>query len=119
MTPTDVPLAVSTTDVSPSAVVWIDDKRALIAAMSPEGNISTCDVDRGSLDEAQYVAQVVHVIGDRERVVILGPSDVRLALEREYVSIYRRPERLIDVEPAVDVDMADLLGRLRTLATWR
>jgi hypothetical protein len=32
------------------------------------------------------------------------------------VTIYHRPERLVDVEPAEAVDAADLVERLRTLA---
>ena len=71
---------------------------------------------RGSLAELDYLARVVRLIGDRERVVILGPSSIRLALEREYVSIYRRPERLVDVEPAGAISPEDLVDRLRGLA---
>ncbi|HET9457961.1 MAG TPA: hypothetical protein VFO78_11500 [Candidatus Limnocylindrales bacterium] len=99
----------------PSAVVWIDERRAIVAAMAPEGNVSTCEVERGPLAEIDYVAQIVRVIGDRERVVILGPGPARLALEREYVAIHRRPERLVDVEPAAELDRDDLISRLRTL----
>jgi hypothetical protein len=84
--------------------------------MGAEGNISTCEIERGALSELDYLAQVVRVIDDRERVVILGPSSVRLALEREYVAIYRRPDRLVDVEPAGEVAREDLIERLRTLA---
>jgi hypothetical protein len=40
----------------------------------------------------------------------------RLALEREYVAMYRRPDRLVDVEPAGPVSSEDLVDRLRTLA---
>lgn len=101
---------------APSAVVWVNGKRAIVAAMGREGSISTCDISRGSLREPDYLAQIVRVIGDRERVVILGPGAMRLALEREYVTIYHRPERLVDVEPAEAVDAADLVERLRTLA---
>ena len=84
--------------------------------MSYEGCISTCEIGRGWLSQAAYLAQVVRVIGDRQRVVILGPSSVRLALEREYVAIFRRPDRLVDVEPAGPVSSEDLVDRLRTLA---
>jgi hypothetical protein len=57
------------------------------------------------------------VIGDRRRVVILGPSSVRLALERAYVARFRRPDRLVDVEPAGPAAMEELIDRLRELAT--
>jgi hypothetical protein len=87
----------------------------MVATMSHDGRIATCEINRGLLSEPSYLAQVVRVIGDRQRVVILGPSSSRLALEREYVGIYRRPDRLVDVEPAGLVDMQELVDRLRTL----
>jgi hypothetical protein len=102
--------------VSPNAVVWIDGRRAMVVLMSHTGGISTCEITRGWLDQPSYLAHVVRVIGDRPRVVILGPSSVRLALEREYVTIFHRPDRLVDVEPAGVVDMADLIDRSRVLA---
>jgi hypothetical protein len=101
---------------APSAVVWINGRQAFIAVMSDEGRISTCEINRGWLPEHGYLAHVVRAIGDRERVVILGPSSVRLALERDYVAVYRRPERLVDVEPAGPVTPGALVDRLRALA---
>ncbi len=65
---------------------------------------------------SSYLALVVRAIGDRQRVVILGPSSARLELEREYVAIYRRPDRIVDVEPAGAVNTEDLVERLRALA---
>lgn len=104
------------TSAPPSAVVWINGRGAVIAAMDSDRSITTCTIDRGLEPEAAYLRLVVHAVGDRERVVILGPSSVRLALEREYTSIYQRPDRLVDVEPAGLVDAADLVDRLRELA---
>lgn len=66
--------------------------------------------------EQPYLAQVVRAIGDRQRILILGPSSIRLALERDYVAIYRRPDRLIDVEPGGLFSPDDLVDRVRTLA---
>jgi hypothetical protein len=96
--------------------VWINEREAFVAALSRDGRISTCEISRGSLPRPSYLAQVVRVIGDRQRVVILGPGSVRLALEREYVAIFQRPDRLVDVEPEGPVSREDLVGRLRTLA---
>ena len=101
---------------APSAVAWINGRQAAVATMSRDGRISTCEITRGSMRKQQYLAQVVRVIGDRQRVVILGPSSVRLALEREYVAEFRRPDRLVDVEPAGPVTPTELVDRLRTLA---
>jgi hypothetical protein len=101
---------------TPSAVVWINGRQAFVAEMSHDGRVSTCEISRGCLSEPSYVAQVVRVIGDRQRVVILGPSSVRLALEREYVAMFRRPDRLVDVEPAGPVSPEALVDRLHALA---
>jgi hypothetical protein len=101
--------------VRPSAVAWIDAETATVARIDVRGTISTCVVERGWLPALTYLAVVAGAIGDRERVVILGPSDERLALEREYAAIYQRPERLVDVEPAGAVDEAALVARLRRL----
>lgn len=107
---------VSSPPVAPSAVAWLNEHQALVATMSRDGSVSTCEISRGSLTEAAYLHQVVRVIGDRQRVVILGPGTVRLALEREYVALFRRPDRLVDVEPAGPVDMQALVDRLNILA---
>ena len=101
--------------VAPSAVVWINGRQAIVATIGHEGRITTCDISRGWLSEPSYLAQVVRVIGDRQRVLILGPNSVRLALERAYVAMFHRPERLVDVEPAGPVDAESLVDRLRTL----
>ena len=101
---------------APSAVAWINGRQPSVAMMSGDGRISTCEITRGWLPEAAYLAQVVRVIGDRLRVVILGPSSARLALEREYVAMFRRPDRLVGVEPAGPVSSQELVDRLRTLA---
>jgi hypothetical protein len=113
---TQIPGAAAREAPAPSAVVWINGRQAIVAAVSHEGRISTCDVSRGWLSQQSYLAQVVRVIGDRERVVILGPSSVRLALEREYVAMFRRPDRLVDVEPAGPISPEELVDRLHALA---
>jgi hypothetical protein len=103
-------------ETAPSAVVWIDERNATVVALSSNACLSTCEIERGSLPESSYLAQVVRVIGDRHRVAILGPSEVRLALEREYVALFQRPDRLVDVEPAGPISPAELVDRVRMLA---
>ena len=100
----------------PSAVVWINGREAVIAATDVDGMIMISTVDRGIRSEAAFLATVVRRIGSRERVMILGPGSTRLALEREYVALHRRPDRLVDVEPAGSIDEEDLVGRVRVLA---
>jgi hypothetical protein len=99
-----------------SAAVWINGRKALLATMSSDGRISRCEINRALEAEPAYMALVVRAIGDRERVVILGPSSARLALEREYVAIFHRPDRLVDVEPAGPIDPEELVDRLRAFA---
>jgi len=102
--------------VAPSAAVWIDARVAIVARVGDDGVISTTEIERGIEPETSYLALVVRAIGDRERVLILGPSSERLALEREYVAIFHRPDRLVDVEPAETMGAADLVDRLRGFA---
>jgi hypothetical protein len=99
-----------------SAVAWINGRHAMVARMTAEGRISTSSIERGLDAEWRYLIKVVHAIGDQERVVILGPSSVRLLLEREYVAIYHRPDHLVDVELGTAADEAMLIDRLRELA---
>jgi hypothetical protein len=62
------------------------------------------------------LAAVAHAIGDRDRILVLGPEPSRTSLEREYVSIFRRPDRLVDMEPEGPVSRADLVALLREQA---
>ena len=100
----------------PSAVVWINGRVATVVCKDADGQEATWTIERGVEPELAYLAGVVRAIGDRERVMILGPGSERLALEREYVAIRRRPERLVDVEPSGPLAEADLIERLRLLA---
>jgi hypothetical protein len=116
MTATETRERVAYRTVAPSAVAWINGRQAIVARTDRTGRTSTCEIERGVEPEGSYLALVVRAIGDRDRVVILGPSSMRLALEREYVAIYHRPERLVDVEPAGLVTADELVDRVRGLA---
>jgi hypothetical protein len=102
--------------VVPSAVVWINGRGALVARVDEDGEIVTSTVDGASDEGPLFLSRVVRAIGDRERIMILGPGSARLALEREYVDIHRRPDHLVDVEPTGLVEEPDLVDRLRRLA---
>jgi len=104
------------TTIHPSAVIWINGRQAVVATIGGEGQLSTCEINRGLEPEPSYLAEVVDAIGERERVLILGPSSVRLTLEREYVTAFRRRDRLVDVEPAGRLEVQTLVERLRVLA---
>jgi hypothetical protein len=112
------PRAVQAERATACAVVWIDAGSALIAATLPDGRLELSEVlaqPAETWDQFPYLARVVDRIGDRERIVILGPGPERTALEREYVTIHHRPDRLIDVEPADFSEREGLVERLRQL----
>ena len=101
-----------------SAVVWLNGREAIVAMTDGGGRIATTSVERGTDPESNYLAHIVHALGNRERVVILGPGLTRLALEREYVAIFHRPDRLVDVEQAGPLGADQVVDRLRTLAEF-
>lgn len=97
------------------AVTWIDRDRALVARDRPDGGIAISAVDRDRAERTVYLGRVACEIGDRDRLVIMGPGPLRTELEREYVVTYRRPDRLLDVEPAAEMTEAELIRRLDEL----
>jgi hypothetical protein len=98
------------------AVTWISEAHALVARKTASGWIDVARVDREPTAAGRtYLARVVHEIGDADRVVIMGPDTLRTELEREYVTIFHRPDRLVDVEPAGGVDEAELVARVSAI----
>ena len=100
----------------PSAVVWIDGRGAIVARMDSDATVSTRNIERTLEAESLFLDPR----GPRDRRPRAGTDpgsgSVRLELEREYVAIFQRPDRLIDVEPAGPVDEAELIDRVRELA---
>jgi hypothetical protein len=45
----------------------------------------------------------------------MGTDPSRIALERQYVALYRRPDRLIDLGPSHSAARSDLVDQLRVL----
>ena len=117
-----MPTAAASTSVTgtrPSAVAWIDDRHAYVATNASSGDLLFSEIRRrgdAADDDPTYLVRVADAIGDRERIAIMGPDSNRLALEREYVAIFHRPDRLIDVEPSWLADRIEIAERLRTLA---
>ena len=105
------------TTTRPSAVAWVDDRHAIVARslVGDDVAVSEVAVRTGDQHDPTYLARVVDEIGGQERLVILGPSTTRLALEREYVAIYQRPDSLVDVETAGPMGREDVVERLRTI----
>jgi len=99
------------------AITWIDRRHAIVARTMSTGAIDVTEIDfPADAAEQANLTRVADTIGDRERVVIAGPLGMRTALERQYVAIYRRPERLVDVEPDGPLSRGQLVERLRELA---
>jgi stalled ribosome rescue protein Dom34 len=97
-----------------NAVVWLDRRAARVARRGASGDPVVHEIRRGTDGEAQFLVDVIREIGDRERIVVLGPGVSRLALERAYVSLYQRPDRLVDVESTSGGTAAELSERLRS-----
>jgi hypothetical protein len=96
-------------------VTWIDRRRAFVARLTPHGAVEIDEFPLPAEEPGRIlaIAAVAHAIGDRERIVVLGPESSRIALERELVSIFRRPDRLVDQESNGPVGPAALVALLR------
>ena len=97
-----------------AAVVWLDRSHALIAR-AHDGLPAVTEVDRDQDLEPAYLLRVAHEAAGCDRVVIMGADASRIAFEREYVALYRRPDRLIDVGLAATPEPRDLVQQLRQL----
>jgi hypothetical protein len=111
------PEGILSTRISPSAVVWVNSREATVVQITGDGRMSTFEISRGWLRKTPFLVQIVRAIGDQKRLLILGPGSIRLALEREYVSMFPRPERLVEVKASGPVDAPQLADRIRTFAT--
>jgi hypothetical protein len=101
-----------------AAVVWIGPGGARVASRDTLGVTSVHEVPVRSDDPddvSGYLADVVDAIGAARRVVVLGPADMRLDLEREFVAIGHHPERIADAGPSAALDDDALLERLAAL----
>jgi hypothetical protein len=97
-----------------AVVVWLDHWHAFVARRS-HGPNAIVEVARDAEPEEAYLRRVAQVACDCPRVMILGPDDDRLAFDREYESIYERPDRFVEVEACPWPSSSGLLDRLRLL----
>jgi hypothetical protein len=113
-------IAPPTTSTDPlrrvGAVTWIARDQALIGRKTAGGWVDVATVHAAAPDDPRtYLARVAHEIGDADRVMIIGPDALRTELEREYTTIYHRPDRLLDVAHVETLSEDELLARLRDI----
>ena len=96
----------------PAALIWLDRSHAFVARPR-DGETAVTLVDRATDPEAQYLLRIAHETADCERVLVTGTDAARVAFEREYVAIYRRPDRLIDGGDEAEPAPRELADRLR------
>ena len=95
-----------------AAVVWLDRRHALVAR-AQDGHSIVSEVERDTDLEPEYLLRVIHAAADCDRVVVMGPDAARIDFEREYVALYRRPDRLIDVGYASQPARSELVEQLQ------
>ena len=85
-----------------AAIVWIDRAHAHTIVVESGGRLR---VESLALPDPFHpeaeplaLAHVVEAIDDAPRVLILGDDTMRTALEREYVALRQRPDRLVDMD---------------------
>ena len=106
-----------TRSARPDAIVWIDRETAIITDLDPDGErapVVEC-LARGAGEPAtQFEARALDEVIDDDVVAVAGPLSARLSFERRFVAVTHRPDRLVDVETAVDApDVADHPARRR------
>ena len=104
------------TNLPPDAVVWIDRDQAIVARTEPDRTISTIIVRRAARQELRWLADVVHEIGEHERVMIVGAEPIHVALEREFVAIGHRPDRLVPSPSPASPAAVEIARHLQALA---
>jgi len=99
------------------AVVLLAANEAVIARTRPDGRDEIHRVRRRTrrADAPPFFVRVLHELDDRAPVLILGPAQERTALEREFVLVSHRPDRLLEDASVHDAHPEALLERLRGL----
>ncbi len=107
-----------TVETGLNAVVWIEAGRALVVRGGHDDAPAPIEVTipAAPTDATTALAEVAHRIGEVDHVLVLGPTDLRTALEREIVAIGHRPETICEAVVERPVDDATLIAQLRRLA---
>lgn len=102
---------------APAALIWLDRSHALVARPVPRGAIVTEIHREAGQPERSYLADVAREAAACDRLVVLGPDASRINFEREYVALYRRPDRIIDAGVELEPEPRELADRLAFLVT--
>lgn len=99
------------------AIVLLAASEAVIARTRPDGRDEIARVPRssGRASTPSFFVRILHELGDRAPVVIMGSGPDRTAFEREFVLVSHRPDRLLEDASVHDAHPAALLERLRSL----
>ena len=99
------------------AVVLLAATEAVIARTRPDGRDEITRVRRRTrrTGAPPFHVRILHELGDRAPVLILGSSAERTAFEREFVAVSHRPDRLMEDADVHDAHPVALLERLRGL----
>jgi hypothetical protein len=99
------------------AVVLLAATEAVVARTRPDGRDEVVRVPRRSsrTGAPPFFVRVIHELGDRAPVVIMGTGPDRTAFEREFVMVSHRPDRLLEDAGVADAHPAALLERLGSL----
>jgi hypothetical protein len=98
----------------PAALIWLDRSHALVARVR-DGETVVTSIIRELDQEPQYLLRVAHEAEDCDRVLVTGADSVRVAFEREYVAVYRRPDRLLNGGAEDEPGPRAMADRLRLL----
>jgi hypothetical protein len=111
------PTAKPPTVTGANAVVWIGDGHVLVLR-DVAGAVAETEVPLPDLAATTplALAEVAHCVGHVDRVLVMGPDDLRTALEREIVAIGHAPETIREAALEGPADREALLARLRRLA---
>ncbi len=103
------------TNKAPDALVWLDRSHALVAR-AYDGKTLVTEIDRQLDAEPAFLLRVAREAAECDRLVVMGPDASRIAFEREYVALYKRPDRLVDAGMEIEPAPRELIDRLRFLA---
>ncbi len=98
-------------------MVLLAATEAVVARTRPDGHDEIARVARrsGRTGAPSFFLRVLHELGDRAPVVIMGAAPERTAFEREFVRVSHRPDRLLEEASVHDAHPEALLERLRGL----